>query len=165
MGGQEDRAAQAILAAADGLARALPDASERHPDMSAMPSTPVQQPAPAPAVPVTPPAPAPAPASAAPVPSVPPVPPAEPSAPTSGPRPDASGQGPEETELEEPPLPPVLPMVPSIRQIVIKALDENEEISDEDLVARVCEMHGDRPKLAETVATYRRKEMKKRRAS
>ncbi|MGY3199782.1 hypothetical protein [Streptomyces sp. TE5632] len=164
VGGQEDRAAQAILAAAEGLARALPDASERRPDMSAMPSAPVQQSAPAPAAPVAPPAPASSPVSAAPVPSVPPVPPVEPSAPTSGPRPDASGQDPEEAE-QEPPLPSVLPMVPSIRQIVIKALDEDEEISDEDLVARVREVHGDRPKLAETVATYRRKEMKKRRAS
>jgi hypothetical protein len=59
----------------------------------------------------------------------------------------------------------VLPLVPSIRQIVARALDENEDIPDGDLLERVRAFHGDRPKLAATVDTYRRREMKARRAS
>ncbi|MDX2922472.1 hypothetical protein, partial [Streptomyces sp. NE06-03C] len=58
-----------------------------------------------------------------------------------------------------------LPGGPAIASTVRAALDEDEAISDEDLVAKVAAVHGDRPKLADTVATYRRKEMKKRKAS
>ncbi|MFJ2205992.1 CvpA family protein [Streptomyces microflavus] len=98
----------------------------------------------APTAPVAPPVPPvdPAPEPKAPAPSVPPVDPA----PTPQPR-------------------VVSPMGPSIASTVRDALNENEDIPDEDLVAKVRAIHGDRPKLPETVATYRRKEMKKRKAS
>ncbi|MFF5968200.1 hypothetical protein ACFY64_31655 [Streptomyces collinus] len=157
----------AYLRATGGREMVVADALTQRPDAAPMLSVPVQQPAPAP---VQQPTPAPQPTA-----PVPPVPPAHPTAPnpepapadtstsTSGPDPDAS-EAPEEPQAEPEPS-SVLPMAPSIRQIVVKALDENEDIADEALLERVKALHGDRPKLAETVATYRRKEIKKRKAS
>ncbi|MER5697858.1 hypothetical protein ACWDBO_37180 [Streptomyces mirabilis] len=155
-GGPEFEAAEAILAQASGhQAQQLPAAGTygQAAPVSAPVSGQPQGPA-APAAPVQPPAPtAPAaPAPAAPVPPVPPSAPTPPAVPTSGPTP-------------QPPVPPVVPMGPSIRQTVTATLDQDETLSDEDLVAHVRSVHGDRPKLAETVATYRRKWARARRAS
>ncbi|MFF3654952.1 hypothetical protein [Streptomyces olivochromogenes] len=148
--GPEFQAAEAILAQASGhQAQQLlaADTSGQAAPVSAPVSGQPQAPA-APAAPVQPPAPT---ASAAPAPAAP-VPPVPPAAPTPGPAP-------------QPPVPPVVPMGPSIRQTVTATLDQDETLSDEDLVAHVRSVHGDRPKLAETVATYRRKWARARRAS
>ncbi|MGW5931569.1 hypothetical protein ACWF2L_35825 [Streptomyces anulatus] len=127
----------------------------------------------APAAPaVAPPAYAPPPVAQAapPVYVAPPVAPVAPVAPpvTVTPVPEAPvpSAPPVEPTPEPTPAPQVVfPMGPSIASTVRAALDEDEAISDEDLVAKVAAVHGDRPKLADTVATYRRKEMKKRKAS
>ncbi|KQW13558.1 hypothetical protein [Streptomyces sp. Root369] len=111
---------------------------------SAPPAPPSSGPAP---VPTPTPAPNPAPAPAAPVP---------PAAPVGATPP--SGQ-------VAPPGQPVTQLGPSIAATVRAALDEDEGMPDVVLVDRVRQVHGDRPKLAETVATYRRKEMKKRRTA
>ncbi|MDQ1018846.1 hypothetical protein [Streptomyces afghaniensis] len=161
VGGREMDVAETITQASPG------------PNAPMMLPAPVQQPAaasvPQPAPPLPPAesaAPAPAPASgqptAAPSPQpapaapVPPAPPAGASATPSGQNPAPFGQA------AEPPAPQVAQLGPSIRQTVIAKLGEDESVSDEDLVAHVSSIHGDRPKLAETVARYRRQEMKRR---
>ncbi|MYR55974.1 hypothetical protein GTY54_49405 [Streptomyces sp. SID625] len=144
--------------------------SEPRPDPSGRMSVPVQQPAPpvaftpsghpVPAAQPQPQASAPVPAQAqAPAPTEPVTPPAPPAGRESGSNPGPSGQAPQS------PAPQVAQFGPSIRQTVITALNEDEDMPENDLVDRVRKVHGDRPKLAETVATYRRKEMKKRRVS
>ncbi|MFF3096767.1 hypothetical protein [Streptomyces cyaneofuscatus] len=121
--------------------------------VTAAPAAPAVAPA-APSVyvapPVAPVAPPVQPVTATPVPEAP-VPSAPPVEPTPQPTPTPQPQV-------------VFPMGLSIAATVRGALDEDESISDEDLVAKVAAVHGDRPKLADTVATYRRK-AKKRKAS
>ncbi|MEV5930111.1 hypothetical protein ACPCSG_23775 [Streptomyces cellulosae] len=155
--GTEFQAAEAILARARG---------------HELPAAPVSGQADAVSVPVSgqaadmsgqapePPAPAPGPAApaAAPPPAAPAPPPSPvPSAETSEDSPEPSGQA-----GEEPPTSTVLPMAPSIRQIVIQAVADNDAISDDELLAKVREVHGDRPKLPETVARYRRQALKRK---
>ncbi|MFI0934629.1 hypothetical protein ACH4RG_23265 [Streptomyces sp. NPDC021019] len=140
--------AQAVTAApaAPAVAPAAPPAHIPQPVAQAAPPAYVAPPV----APVAPPA---RPVTATPVPEAP-VPSAPPVEPTPQPEP---------TPTPQPQV--VFPMGPSIAATVRDALNEDEDISDEDLVAKVAAVHGDRPKLAETVATYRRKEMKKRKAS
>ncbi|MFF4726388.1 hypothetical protein ACFY3M_13755 [Streptomyces mirabilis] len=142
----------------------------QRPDVSAIMSAPVQQPAPAPAaqtappVPPVPPGPAPAPA---PAPAPNPAPAPSPAPAPAAPVPPAGAPAPSGQAAQPPtaPVPPVTQLGPSIAATVRAALDDDEDMADEDLVDRVRQVHGDRPKLAETVLTYRRKEMKKRKAS
>ncbi|MFJ3545429.1 hypothetical protein ACIPQH_25075 [Streptomyces rubiginosohelvolus] len=96
-------------------------------------------------------------------PAAPVAPPVPPVGPTPAPAPEAAVPPAAPAPTPQPQV--VFPMGPSIASTVRAALDEDEAISDEDLVAKVAAVHGDRPKLADTVATYRRKEMKKRKAS
>ncbi|PWI16027.1 hypothetical protein DI272_19025 [Streptomyces sp. Act143] len=170
-GEDEFAAAQAAVQAA-GQAQPLP--SGQRPDASGHPSAPVQQPAPAPVAQSAPPVPpvppgtgtsAPA-QAAAPAPAPAPVPAPSPAlapspapAPTPAPQAQPAGQA----APSVPPVPPVAQLGTSIAATVRAALDKDEDMADEDLVEHVRQVHGDRAKLAETVATYRRKEMKKRR--
>ncbi|MCX4458522.1 hypothetical protein OOK58_42170 [Streptomyces sp. NBC_01728] len=166
-GGPEFEAAEAILAQASGH-QAQQILSGPHPDPSGQPvPTPAQQPAPVqqPATPAPVQQPAPTSLAITQAASVPPVPSVAQQAPadTSG---AASGQAPDPSAQQtQPPVPPVTPMGPSIAQTVRLVLSEDWGIDDEDLVERVRQVHGDRPKLHDTVMTYRRKEVRKRKAS
>lgn len=119
---------------------------------------PVPAPAPAPAAPVSPattPAPAPAPVPQAAAPAAPPAPEPQPAAPAVPEPPATTATG-----------AAVLTMQPSIRQIVRAALDEDLDMPQADIVTRVQAVHGtDNPKIASTVETYVRKELKIRKAS
>ncbi|MEU7323354.1 hypothetical protein ABZ682_22805 [Streptomyces griseoviridis] len=156
-GSDEFLAAQAAVQAAQ---RAPEISSGSRPDPSGRSSVPVQQPTPAPAAPVAPSVPPvqPQPSATATSPAAPVTPPAQSSGQASGQNPAPSGQP------QQPLPPPVTPLGPSIAATVRAALDEDEDMADEDLVDRVRQVHGDRPKLSETVATYRRKEKKRRTA-
>ncbi|MGW2951568.1 hypothetical protein [Streptomyces eurythermus] len=169
----------AYLRAVGGREVDVAEAITQRTETPVMLSATVQQPAPTPTaqatlpVPPVPSGPAPQPAQVpatvlAPAPTAP----AAPTAPvgsSAGPSGTAFEQGPDtsagEPKKPEPGPSPVLPMAPSIRQIVLKALDEDLEISTEDLLERVKAVHGDRPKLAATVETYHRKEKKLRSVS
>jgi hypothetical protein len=132
------------------------------PDASGQQSAPLPAPtaqAPAPTTPVSSgqaPAPAVAPAAA----------PAADPADASGQVPDPSGQPSAPVSSGQASQPSsaqqsaVLPMAPSMRQIVAQALKEDQDMPFEDLLQRVKDVHGDRPKLAGTVERYQRKELK-----
>lgn len=167
-GPDQVRAARATVEAANRL---VLDPPGPRPDGSGQPSVPVQQPAPTRVVQPTPapsgPAPQPTPATTQP--AAPPADPAAPAGTSADPSGTASGEhpdapGPEAPRPEAGPS-PVLPMAPSIRQIVAKALDEDVQMPFEDLLKKVQDVHGDRPKLAGTVERYQRSELKTRKAS
>ncbi|CAL9535341.1 hypothetical protein [Streptomyces sp. enrichment culture] len=151
--GAEFQAAEAILAQARGHELPAAPVSGQEAGVSA----PVSGQAP------EPPAPARQAAPAAPE-AAPPAAPVQPPASTPTPSAETSGQDPEPPaeQSEEPPTSTVLPMAPSIRQIVINAVADDPAISEEDLLVRVREVHGDRPKLPETVARYRRQALKQK---
>ncbi|WP_328434537.1 hypothetical protein [Streptomyces sp. NBC_00425] len=102
------------------------------------------------------------PVQAAPAPQAAPIPAAPVQAPAAPVQPPAPAAVP---TASAPVGPPVTQLGPSIRQTVVAILDRDWNVSDEDLVDEVRRIHGDRPKLADTVATYRRKEAKARRGS
>ena len=146
-GGPEYQAANAALNATQTPQLPTADTSGQAPEPSA--------PAPEPSAPAAP--------EAAP-PVQPPAAPVQPPASEPTPSAETSGQAPEPPaeQSEEPPTSTVLPMAPSIRQIVINAVADDPAISEEDLLERVREVHGDRPKLPETVARYRRQALKQK---
>ncbi|MXM66773.1 hypothetical protein GR925_25910 [Streptomyces sp. HUCO-GS316] len=158
VGGREYDAAAAMLAAAEITSRPEPDPTGR-PLPTAQPA-PMPAPAQAPAAPV--PAAAPQPAAAPPQAAAAPTAPEEPA-----PAPEAV------QEPQEPAQAPtggagasVLPMQPSVRQIVRQCLDEDLDMSEADILARVQAAHGTaNPKLPATVERYTRAELKVRRAS
>ncbi|MFJ1606984.1 hypothetical protein ACIOHS_26975 [Streptomyces sp. NPDC088253] len=147
--GEDEFAAATAAVQAANRVHEIP--SGPRPDPSGQPSRPVEQSAPAPAAqsaPLVPPVPAaqpqpqaqqPAPAPAAPQPA--------PAAPAAAP----SGQAP------VPPAPPVPGIAPSIASTVRNVLANQPGISDDDLIEEVKKVHGDRPKLADTVLRNRRK--------
>ncbi|MFF2612318.1 hypothetical protein [Kitasatospora sp. NPDC058046] len=106
------------------------------------PAAPAVQPTVAPAVPAVPPAPAPA-VPAASVASV--------AAPAAAPAPVA--------QPAPAPVAPVLQIAgaPSISSTIREALKADQAISDEDLIAHVASVHGDRPGIADTVTRTRRR--------
>jgi len=152
-GADDWSAAQATVQAANRMDE-IP--SGQRPDASATPSGRVQQPAPA-APPVPPPAsPAPVPAPpTAPVPSF--TQPPAPGMPLASPAEAPSGQ----PSVSVPPVPPTSGIAPSIASTVRGLLRERPGISDDDLIEAVKDVHGDRPKLGETVLRNRRKAQKK----
>ncbi|MBT2492357.1 hypothetical protein J7E96_28375 [Streptomyces sp. ISL-96] len=177
VGGAEYQAAEAILASAEAARNSLPaPAAEPTP-------APVAAPAPAPAVvqaaaPTTPvvPAPAPAPVAQAPVPTVtisaPSAPPAtapgsEQQAPAAAPAAPAEAPVPPATET---PAPPALRAVggPFKSDTIRAALAADPQISDEALIQRVNEVHGEDEKNVQTVPRTRRRiedKLKKKKAS
>lgn len=141
VGGREHEAAGAMLAAAV--------TTGPNPDGPGQP-VPVQEAAPAPAAVQAPAPAAPAPAPA-PAPTPAPAPQAAPAPSAPAPAPAAGGGA------------SVLPMVPSVRQIVRQALDEDLDMPEADVLARVTAKHGtDNAKLPETVSRYIRQEKRQR---
>ncbi|MDX3345946.1 hypothetical protein PV387_36295 [Streptomyces sp. ME02-6987-2C] len=148
-----DRQAYAALVYGEDEFAAAQDAVRASGRVQGIPAAPARQPAPvAQSAPPVPPVQQPAPVGTA----------ADTSGTASGEHPDASGS---ETLRPEAGPSPILPMAPSIRQIVAKALDEDVEMPFEDLLKKVQDVHGDRPKLAGTVERYQRMELKLRKAS
>ncbi|MFF0092745.1 hypothetical protein ACFYSF_22670 [Streptomyces canus] len=144
-GDDEFAAATAAVQAANRV-HEIP--SGPRPDPSGQPSRPVVQPAPAPVA-----------QSAAPV---PPVPAAQPQAQTQQPAPAAPQAAPAAPAAApsgqaSAPTPPAPGIPPSIASTVRSVLAHQPGISDEDLIEEVKKVHGDRPKLADTVLRNRRK--------
>ncbi|MDI9836247.1 hypothetical protein [Streptomyces sp. KAU_LT] len=170
VGSQEDRAAQAILAAADQAPHALPDTSRQAPVPVSVPDPDPSGPAPtrrvsAPVPPVS----APSRDASAPVPPAPQGTSGEP-VPTSHEVPPAQPGDPQAEPPQAPaPLQPVGPL--SIAAAVRQARAEDPDQTDAQMVARVLELRrgddgGDRVKFTDTVTrTRRRQEAKERKAS
>ncbi|WP_189714872.1 hypothetical protein [Streptomyces chryseus] len=180
VGGAEYQAAEAILASAETARHNLPQAAaEPIPAPVAAPAPPVVQatapvqatasvpapvvPAPVVQVPVVQ---APVPAVTISAPSVPPAPPAPPvvdqggeqQAPAAAPAAPAPAEAPVPPATEAP-EPPALHAVggPFKSDTIRAALAANPSISDEALIQRVNEVHGDDPKNVQTVPRTRRR--------
>jgi hypothetical protein len=147
VGGQEYAAATAMIETAT-------TSPEPGPRPTGQP-IPAPQPTPAPVIVQAPAAPAepPAPAAAVPAPQASAPAPAAPAPAPAAPAPEGAG------------LAAVQGMTPSIASTVRTVLATDPDISEADLIERVKEVHGDGPKLADTVRRSRTRALGKRNAS